>query len=132
MTSTNGSPLTLEEDEEAVAISLSTSSIIWIVIYINGIPLSLVIVTKPLISYLSSAFVMALSLFLLSTRHLLTIYVWLASIGVILWSYVCNEEYNKYVFSLKESTLAYELISFNLNAIFRFVANYMFQVFIDL
>ena len=73
---------------------------------------------------------MAFSLFLLSTRHLLTIYVWFASIGVILWSYVLNEEYNKYVFSIKESTLTFELISFNLNAIFRFVANYMFQVFV--
>jgi hypothetical protein len=76
------------------------------------------------------AFMAAFALFLLSTRHLLTIYVWLASIGVILWSYICNEEYNKYVFSIKQSTLAFELISFNLSAILRFVGNYLFQVFI--
>ena len=75
-----------------------------------------------------TAFLIAFTLFLLSTRHLLTVYVWLSSIGVILWSYICNEEYNKYVFSIRRSTLAYELISFNFNAIFRFIANYIFQV----
>ncbi|CAG2100551.1 unnamed protein product [Medioppia subpectinata] len=112
MTSINASKLDATDDEEDVlAISLSTSSIVWVTLYLQ-------------------AFVMAFSLFLLSTRHLLSIYVWLASIGVILWSYISNEEYNKYVFSIRHSTLAFEIISFNFSAIFRFVANYLFQVFL--
>lgn len=67
-------------------------------------------------------------MFLLSTRHLISIYVWLASIGVIIWSYICNEEYSKYVISIKESNLAYELFTLNFSAITRFLGNYFLQV----
>ncbi|CAG2163176.1 unnamed protein product [Oppiella nova] len=77
MTSINGSKLSVDEDDDMLSMNFSTLSVVWITVYIQ-------------------AFIMAFSLFLLSTRHLLSIYVWLASIGVILWSYISNEEYNKY------------------------------------
>lgn len=67
-------------------------------------------------------------MFMLSTRHLLSFYVWLASIGVIIWSYICNEEYVKFVMDLKDTSLAYELLSFNFSAISRFIGNYLLQV----
>lgn len=38
MSSISGSPLPLEEDEDILPLSLSTSSLVWLVIYFHGIP----------------------------------------------------------------------------------------------
>lgn len=37
-------------------------------------------------------------MFLLPTRNLMAIYTWLASVGSIIWSLICNEEYLKSIY----------------------------------
>lgn len=113
-------------DNDDEFVPLTGASIGWLIIYIHGEHCLFNGFFSLLNCFL--VFIAAFAMFLLSTRHLLTIYVWLASVGVILWSYICNEEFMKFAISIRQSTMAYELISFNFNAIFKFLGNYMLQV----
>ncbi|XP_076372189.1 protein TRC8 homolog [Tachypleus tridentatus] len=83
-------------------------------------------------SLYSSGFCAAFFVFLLNTKQLLSVYLWLASTGVILWSYIGNEEYMKYAIGLgeKNSNVGYELLNINLQAFLKFGGNYLLQVFL--
>ncbi|RWS26255.1 protein TRC8-like protein [Leptotrombidium deliense] len=95
-------------EEEYGLIANLTDSLSWILIYSH----------------------VSFSMFLLPTKHLVSVYIWLSSIGVIFWSYICNEEYIRYVNSLSHSTIAFELLSLNFSTITRFIGNYLLQVFL--
>lgn len=94
-----------------------------------------IIISGPSIAWLlvySLVFLASFSTFLLATNQLLAVYLCLASVGDIIWSYVWNEEYIKYVLDLNEqqSSVAYELITFNTRAISQVGVNYLLQVFL--
>lgn len=114
------------EDIDILSISLNGASFGWIVLYLHCNISYLFIIIIEFIFHLG--FLASFSMFLLPTRHLLKIYAWLTSIGVILWSYICNEEFNKYVFTIQNSSLVYEIISLNLSVITKFFGNYFLQV----
>ncbi|RWS03823.1 protein TRC8-like protein [Dinothrombium tinctorium] len=102
---------TLVEHDDYSVLAELTDFLGWILIY-------------------SHVFLISFAMFLLPTKHLISVYVWLSSIGVIVWSYICNEEYVRFVNSLSQTTIAFELLSLNFNVIWRFLGNYLLQVFL--
>lgn len=82
--------------------------------------------SRPLAGILAAA-----AMFMLSTKHLIAIYVWLASIGLIIWSYVANEQYVKYAVNLTKSadtTILYELYVLDVPNCGLLIGNYVLQV----
>uniref|UniRef100_T1K494 RING-type domain-containing protein n=1 Tax=Tetranychus urticae TaxID=32264 RepID=T1K494_TETUR len=77
-----------------------------------------------------NGFFISFSMFLLSTSVLISIYLYLSSIGLIVWSYICNEEFMRYV--KNHNHIAYDLISLNLSALPRFLGNYVLQIFLGI
>lgn len=72
--------------------------------------------------------------FFLSTRHLISFYLWLSSILIIIWSYYFNETFVNYIMDQipKGSSLMNELILLNTSCITSIITNYFLQVFLSL
>lgn len=64
-----------------------------------------------------SVFLFSFVVFLLESRQLLRVYLFLASLGVLLWSYVCNHEFLKSAIALTEqnTNVLYECFTLNYN-----------------
>lgn len=105
--------INLEDEVLPPVIEIDNASLSWLLLYSQG-------------------FIAALVVFVLNTKQLLSIYLLFASFGVIIWSYVCNEEYIKYVSSLAErhTNIVYEMIAINKRALLKFGGNYLLQMFL--
>lgn len=70
---------------------------------------------------------LSLSIFMMSTESLLSIYISLSSIGLVIWSCICNEEFISRV--LEQDTLLFlELTSLDTTIIRWFIGNFVAQV----
>ena len=71
--------------------------------------------------------------FLLPTKSLFILYMWLTSIALVFWSFFWNESYIQYIASINESSLATQLFqSYNMSAWFKLGSNYFIQVILSL
>ncbi|XP_022663725.1 protein TRC8 homolog isoform X2 [Varroa jacobsoni] len=72
--------------------------------------------------------------FLLESRQLLRVYLFLASSGVLLWSYVCNHEFVKSAIALTDqhSNVLYECLTLNSSVLTKTLANYVLQVLLGI
>ncbi|KAK8788818.1 hypothetical protein V5799_021412 [Amblyomma americanum] len=69
----------------------------------------------------------------LQTRQLLHVYLWLSSLGAVLWSYVCNRELVRYAEDLShDGSLLLELLRLEPGALLRTGANYALQLLLAL
>lgn len=79
------------------------------------------------------AFLGALVMVVLQTRQLLHVYLWLSSLGAVLWSYACNREFVHYADVLsRDGSLLLELLRLEPGALLRTGANYALQLLLAL
>ncbi|OQR73912.1 protein TRC8-like [Tropilaelaps mercedesae] len=103
------------ETVEQAALEAGINAMLWFLIY-------------------STLFLFSFVVFLLESRQLLRVYLFLASLGVLLWSYVCNHEFVKSATELTEqhTNVLYECFTLNSNVLIKTLGNYILQVFLGI
>lgn len=104
---------TAEAKTEEAAFEVGFGAALWFIMY-------------------STLFLFSFVAFILETRQLLQLYMFLSSVGVLLWSYVCNQEFAKATIALteKNTNLLYECFTLNSQVWMQTMGNYMLQVFL--
>lgn len=81
------------------------------------------------------AFFLSIIVFLLPTKSLFSVYLWMSSILLVIWSYISNEYYVQYVSQLNRSSLPDELFSMEASSLQvwrRLLQNYFLQIFLSM
>lgn len=115
-----------DSDDFFIVIS-NTSSIFLVAAYaIGNYKHSCITKTKLTFSF-TLVFSISFCLFLLTTKHLIRVYKWLASVLIVILSYFLNDNYVRYIESRKNDS-KFQEFSFTDGIFYTFVTNYMCQV----
>jgi len=66
-------------------------------------------------------------MFILSIQNLTSVYLCFSTLGLIVWSYICNEDLIYFV-NQRVTLIAYDLLTFNVNSILKVASNLLLQV----
>lgn len=72
-------------------------------------------------------FSISFCLFLLTTKHLIRVYKWFASVAIVVWSYFLNDSYVRFIESKKDD-FKFQEFSLTDGIFYTFITNYLCQV----